>query len=714
MVEQKIAVRRTSATAGMIMQDDERTSGEETPFSLLKKGEDLAAAGELDCALAVFEEIGRFNATDPDAWKTQGVARLRIVEASCEKGMVLADNGLFAETIALCEEIARRFGHDDNPDVRKAVVGKRQETTQALYEKSRALQEMGRLDEAVALYAQIAHCFAADDDPDVRGVVARALIRKDEAERARETLLLPPETETPEIPPQESPSPEPEPLQAEDSSPEPLQAEDSLPEPDLPQADFFTGDRHPRNLSKNAKRGLIVALCVLPLCILAYEKYAEQKIAGFLAKGETLVLAGRISEAEAVYAEARQQTGRHARIDTAFVRTLATRGKILKQQGKSEEALAIYDKAIEAHKDRSDAETRLVVDEAMFSKADILLEKEERKKALAVYDALEHRYGDSARASALKEMILHQEMDLIQQGVFDEAATFFENFVEEADPTVQTIAATALFCKAHALRRQDEEMGAEAIYGEIERRFDGRMDSLAREQVREMETPQGSNKKNPCNRERIEDCFCRDEGGNIKEGIARTLLLAGASIVNDHRQIVDDNLQKMTERHKIKKAIRIFTEVDNYFGKEDNPRIRESVANALGLRSIARVLLGKSYKDSSFTSYQVAEGIKDNEEVIRRYDKDMDPAVRQVVAQARVIMSAYLTAQGRQTEALAALDEVIQEYNEDKRPEILEIVVRAFQEKAAAQEKDDKKKRKRHLTPWIPRHSSMWKTPTAH
>jgi tetratricopeptide (TPR) repeat protein len=659
---------------------------EETPSSLLKKGDDLVAAGELDGALAVFEEIDRrFAATDPDTRKILGLARIRIVEASSEKGITLSDKGLFAETITLCEEIARRFGEDDNPDVRKAVVGKRRETTQALYEKSRSLQEMGRLDAAVALYAQIARCFAADDDPDVRGVVARALIRKDEVENARKTPV-PPEIETPEIPPQEdSASPEPEPLQAEDSAPKPApaQEDDPFPEPDLPQADSFPEDHRPWELSKKAKRWLIAALCALPLCTLVYIHHVEQKLAGFLARGEALVLEGRISEAESVYDEAWQQTGRHARIDTSFAQTLVARGEMLKQQGKSEEALAIYDKVIERHEDQDGADIRQAVDEAMFGKADILLEKEERKKALAVYDALENRYyGDTAKARASKGMILHREMDLIQQGVFDEAATFFENSEEKAGPTVQTIAATALFCKAHALRRQGEEMGAEAIYGEIERRFEGKdhhMVSLAQEQVREMKTPQGSNKKNPCNREQIEDCFCRDEGGNIKEGIARTILFAGASIVNGPRH-------KMTERYLLEKAMENFTEVDDYFSKEDNPRIRESVANALGLRSIARVLMNEN---SPLAPYRIMDSIRDDEEVIRRYGKDTDPEVRQVVAQTRVIMSTYLTARGRQKEALAALDEVLQEYEEDKRPEIQEIVIRAFLEKAAAQEKDN-------------------------
>ncbi|MDR2637852.1 MAG: tetratricopeptide repeat protein [Zoogloeaceae bacterium] len=661
------------------------TEQEETPSSLLKRGDELAATGELEGALAVFEEIDRrFAATDPDTRKILGLARIRIVEASGEKGFALADKGLFAETIALCEEIARRFGHDDNPEVRKAVVGKRRETTQALYEKSRALQEMGRLDASIALYAQIAHCFATDDDPDVRGVVARALLHKDEAESARKTPV-PPETKTPEIPPREdSPSsPEPEPSQEEDASPEPAPAQEDapLPEPDLPQADSFREVRRPQALSKRAKRWLIAALCALPLCTLVYLYQVEQKLAGFLARGEALVLAGRIDEAESVYDEARRQTGRHARIDTSFVQTLVARGEMLKQQGKSEEAFAIYDKAIEGHEQQSDADIYQAVNEAMFGKADILLEKEEHKKALAVYDALEERYDDRARARELKGMILHREMDSIQQGVFDEAATFFENSEEKAGPTVQTIAATALFCKAHALRRQGEEMGAEAIYGEIERRFAGNdhhMVSLAQEQAREMKTPQGRNEKSSCDQERIEDCFCRDEGGNVKEGIAKTILFAGASIVNGPRH-------KMMERYLLEKAMKNFTEVDDYFNKEDNPRIRESVANALGLRSIARILLNENY---SLSSYRIMDSIRDDEEVIRRYGKDTDPAVRQVVAQTRVIMSTYLTARGRQKEALAALEEVIREYEEDERPEIQEIVLRAFLEKATAQEKD--------------------------
>ena len=89
----------------------------------------------------------------------------------CYKGLTLNKQGKYAKAISVCEELDRRFGQDEVPEVRKAVV-------QGLCNKGLSLSMLKKSEEAVVVYDEIDTRFGLDESPGVREQVANALCGK--------------------------------------------------------------------------------------------------------------------------------------------------------------------------------------------------------------------------------------------------------------------------------------------------------------------------------------------------------------------------------------------------------------------------------------------------------------------------------------------------------------------------------------------------------
>jgi len=104
-----------------------------------------------------FEYLGSFDSDDSTGeWKS-------VPELLNNKGTILNE-----EAIALYDEIDRRFGNIDPPDVRSQAALK-------LFNKSSALERRGKLEETLAVYDELDRRFGNDDLPYIRGLVALSL-----------------------------------------------------------------------------------------------------------------------------------------------------------------------------------------------------------------------------------------------------------------------------------------------------------------------------------------------------------------------------------------------------------------------------------------------------------------------------------------------------------------------------------------------------------
>jgi tetratricopeptide (TPR) repeat protein len=152
--------------------------------ALFKKGETLTGQGDTRAAVTAFEEIDRRYASDRDAG-----FRLRAVRALFAKGTLLGRQGAGEEpgseppsvgirttgdtiaAVAVYDDIVKRFGRENDPNIRN-IVGA------TLLKKSEALRLVGDDQGTIAVYGEIVERFGNDNVQISRVLVATALFRK--------------------------------------------------------------------------------------------------------------------------------------------------------------------------------------------------------------------------------------------------------------------------------------------------------------------------------------------------------------------------------------------------------------------------------------------------------------------------------------------------------------------------------------------------------
>ncbi|MDR3158041.1 MAG: hypothetical protein LBU11_03315 [Zoogloeaceae bacterium] len=138
--------------------------------ALLYKGALLKLLGRSEEARTAFDEFERrFD------------DRRQAAEAYCDKGYLLsALSSPLEEAVAVLDEVARRYGEDASPDIRKIVLDSLVKKAAALMEMVDHEKKRERLEEAIAVYDEIARRYGEDTNLDIRRVAARALFDKSE------------------------------------------------------------------------------------------------------------------------------------------------------------------------------------------------------------------------------------------------------------------------------------------------------------------------------------------------------------------------------------------------------------------------------------------------------------------------------------------------------------------------------------------------------
>ncbi|MDR1889835.1 MAG: tetratricopeptide repeat protein, partial [Zoogloeaceae bacterium] len=151
------------------VEDDPSEDRAQAAEALFYKGRELGSnLCQFEAASAVLEEVARRFGKDDNLR-----ARRWAAEALLKKGEILHDCGQFEAAIAALEEVARRFGKDDSPEIRV-------EAAVALIGKGGLLSERGQFNEAIAAWEELDRRFGKDDSPEIRELAAMALRAADE------------------------------------------------------------------------------------------------------------------------------------------------------------------------------------------------------------------------------------------------------------------------------------------------------------------------------------------------------------------------------------------------------------------------------------------------------------------------------------------------------------------------------------------------------
>ncbi len=173
-----------------------------------------------------------------------------------------------------------------------------------------------------------------------------------------------------------------------------------------------------------------------------------------------------------------ERASRDRKIQEKIESALFNKGVVLGHQGKSEEAIAVYDDLVRRFDDSRDPPSKENLAKALFNKGSRLAELSRPGEALAVYDELIKRFASAAEprvVEALAKAMVNRGIALARLTRFDEAIADFDDVVilwgESPNPFFRERTALALLNKATALIKLGRPEGAMAAYEEIINRF---------------------------------------------------------------------------------------------------------------------------------------------------------------------------------------------------------------------------------------------------
>lgn len=118
---------------------------------------------------------------------------------------------------------------------------------------------------------------------------------------------------------------------------------------------------------------------------------------------------------------------------------------------------------------------------------------------------------------------------------------------------------------------------------------------------------------------------------------------------------------------KFEEAIAVYEQIDQRYGKDDTPAMRDLVAIALFNKGVRLGALSKS-----------EEAINVYDQIDQRYGKDDSPAIRKQVVKALVNKGFRLGAMGKHEDAIAVYEQIDQRFGKDDAPAMREQVARAL------------------------------------
>ena len=415
---------------------------------LLEKARALRKANRPEDALAAYDDlVRRFGESQaPDL-------ALAAAEALAEKVATLAVLNRSEQALAASDEMSRRFGTADAPRVVELVAG-------TLLNRAGALRALNRREEAVAVYDEVVRRHGASERPELLALVLGALARKGTALRELNRL--------------------------DDA----LAAYDKVVDRSSAAETPFAAEAVASSLSGmgailgelNRPREAVGVLAevvsrygtseVPRLRLLADRALAKKAIA--------LHRLGRSEEALAVLDDLTGRYGTRAERDFPGIvaEALLNRGLALAELNRPEEAVTAHDELVRRFGASQEPEVLVAVVSALINKGIGLAAADRPEDALAAYDEVMHRFGESRSTILLERVagaVVNKGVTLAKMNRPEDALAAYDDLVrrvgESESPALTVMVAIVFLNKGAELARMQRLEDAAAAYGEAARRF---------------------------------------------------------------------------------------------------------------------------------------------------------------------------------------------------------------------------------------------------
>ena len=306
---------------------------------------------------------------------------------------------------------------------------------------------------------------------------------------------------------------------------------------------------------------------------------------------------------------------------------LIEKGSVLREKNRLEEALSVFDEAVDRYGESTRPHLLVVAAKALIRKGEIFHALGRTEEALATCEEVDRRYGGN-EAPAVSETVAAA---LLNKGVALEALSrtqevlsaneeVLRRFGASENPGIRTTVAKALCGKAITLGNMSRLQDALQVSDDLVHRFGV------------------------------------SEEKDAVVAVAKTLCNKGAIL---------DRLNRVDE------ALAAYDDVVRRWGASNDSALQEIVATALVNKAAA---LGDRNRPE--------EALATFDEVVRRFGKSEDPVLLAAVALAMSNKGYALGALNRSREALTTFDDVVRLYGASERPGVLEAVGKALLNKA--------------------------------
>ena len=316
---------------------------------------------------------------------------------------------------------------------------------------------------------------------------------------------------------------------------------------------------------------------------------------------------------------------------------------------------------------------------ALFNKGRLLLQQGKTQEAISALDELDHRFGQDTRhpirtlmAQALSLKAQTADTPTETLAAYEEIDRRYSDEIN-TDAALQKQLADSLFVQADKLTKEGHPAAAIPIYAEIERRSGDINKSWAARAIFQQADNQRQlrNNKAAVNAfDRLDHRFGQERDPEIRKLTATALLQKG------------DILGRQDD---VRMAIDTYEEIDRRFAEDKDVSLRQLAVKALFSKG---ELVGKRGTAPSDSANPVA-AVAVYDDIVQRFGKDRDPGIRNAVGNILLKKSETLRIAGDRQGTIAAYDEIIKRFGKDNAPDARVWVATALFRKGRALEQDN-------------------------
>ena len=343
------------------------------------------------------------------------------------------------------------------------------------------------------------------------------------------------------------------------------------------------------------------------------------------------------------------------------------------KQGETEAAVALWDEVIRRFGDSDVPELQLGVAHALVIKGIVCREQGKVETAVALWDEVIKRFGSSTEPKlqlSVAHALVNKGVACGRRGDLEAAVALWDEVVKRfgnsTEPKLQEWVAQALVIKGLACGQRGDLEAAVALWDEVVKRFGN-----STEPKLQLGVAQALVNKGIAYRQRgdleaavalwdeVVKRFGNSTEPELQEWIAQALVIKGLAC---------------GQRGDLDAAVALWDEVVKRFGNSTEPELQEW---------IARALVNKGIACGQHGNLDAAVALWD--EVVKRFGNSTEPELQEWIARALVNKGIACGQRGNLDAAVALWDEVIKRFGNSDMPELQRLIATALSDKGEAQ-----------------------------